>query len=132
MDVTEIKPSSDADPVGRTDNVATCIRHLLRPITPNDRQCLIPPILTVEHVAVLLNCSVPWVRGIPATALPRHRIAKRDLYLLDELVAYVRASKRRSMGADELVREVEGEVLGFEPDSERRRPSRRATNASRS
>jgi hypothetical protein len=92
----------------------------------------IPPILTIEAVAALFGCSVQWVRAIPAIELPRHRVAKRHLYIRDEIVAFVRAQGRASLGADELVREAECEVLGSDPDSERRQPSRRAENASRS
>jgi hypothetical protein len=87
------------------------------------------PILTIEGVASLLGCSVQWVRGIPASELPRHRVAKRDLYIPDEIVSYVRSRRRASPGADHLILEAEREVLGSAPDSERGRPSRRARNA---
>lgn len=129
--LTGTKLFRDADPIdggGRAANVT----RLPLPTRSIDTRFLTSPILTIEHVARLLGCSVAHVRAIPAPDLPRHRIAKRDLYLLDELIAYVRACGRRALGADELVQEVERAVLGSDPDSERRRPSRRATNASRS
>lgn len=125
-DIVQTRASEDGNYVGWPGAASKYIGRAADSIYP------LSPILTVESVAALLRCSVPFVRGIPATDLPRHRVAKRDLYLLDELVAFVRARHRSSLNADELLREVECQVLGSALDSERRRPSRRARNASRS
>ena len=50
-------------------------------------------ILTVEQAAALLHCSVDTLRRIEPAELPYSRVGKTNLYLRDDLIAFVR--KRR-------------------------------------
>jgi|GEM_PF-6029124 len=72
------------------------------------------PILAIEGVALLLATSVPFVRSIPPSLLPRRRIGKRFLYRQDDVIKYVCGLSfpiREQPIADELVRDASSRLI---------------------
>lgn len=85
------------------------------------------PVLCVEGVAKMLNCSVQSVRAIPEDVLPRHRLAgRRNQYLQDEVTNAVRSSRIQRSNADELIEQIDSEHVESRPDSGRQRRRRRS------
>jgi hypothetical protein len=79
-------------------------------------------ILTGEHVAWLLACSMDTVRRIPRDRLPAYEGAGRYLlYFLDDVQRYVRSRGRTRANADEILSAVTGQVVGSSSDSGRER-----------
>lgn len=62
------------------------------------------PILNIGGTAAFLCCSVERVRRIPESELPRSRgPGKHCLFLMDDLIAYVRAQTKKRIRNDELI-----------------------------
>ena len=83
-------------------------------------------IFTVEEVATLLRCSPDTVRRIPRDRLPAYRPGKRNLYLRDDIMRYVRSCRVQAVDVDSLITEIECDVLGSSVDDVRERSRRRA------
>lgn len=84
-------------------------------------------ILVVEEVAYKLRCTVDFARRIPRSLLPAYRVGRRLLYLRDDVITYLRVSRRLCGDADRRLDEIVAEVLGSSPDSGRERSSHRRT-----
>lgn len=101
-------------------------RHEERLALPSAGQGLASlEILNVEIVATLLQCSTDTIRRLPRDRLPVYRVGKRNLYLRDDVIRYVRTCRVTPVEIDALVSEVERDVLGLEPDGVRERSQRR-------
>ncbi len=83
-------------------------------------------ILTIEDVASLLRCSPDTVRRIPRDRLPAYRPGKRNLYLRDDIMRYVRSCRVHAVDVDSLITEIEHNVLRSSVDDVRERSRRRA------
>jgi hypothetical protein len=87
-----------------------------------------PDILVVEDVARILRCTVDTARRIPRDQLRSiPGPGRRQLYLRDDLLAYVRSRARSSPDADILLQRIRGQVVGFSPGSGRERSTQRRT-----
>ncbi len=84
-------------------------------------------VLTVEGVAALLWCSPDTIRRMPRDRLPVYRVGKRNLYLRDDVIRFVRSCRVTSVGldVDSLISEIEQDLLGSAPDGVRERSRRR-------
>jgi hypothetical protein len=83
-------------------------------------------VLTVEEVSRILRCSPDTVRRIPRNKLPVYRPAKRNIYLREDLIRYVRSCRIvPEIDAEDLVDRI-GDVLGSGSDGVRERSRRRA------
>ena len=71
----------------------TLLRSLTRPIAiarPAAPMALSGKVLSIDHVAVQLRCSIDAVRRIPRSELPaRQGPGKQLLYLGDDVLSYV-------------------------------------------
>ena len=65
------------------------------------------------------------MRRIPRDRLPAYRPGKRNLYLRDDLMRYVRSCRVHAVDVDSLITEIEQDVLGFSVDGVRERSRRR-------
>ena len=54
-------------------------------------------IIDIQGAAALLHCSVDTVRRIPTDELPVYRVGKSNLYLKDEILAFVRSKRVRQL-----------------------------------
>lgn len=84
-------------------------------------------ILTVEDVSALLRCSSDTVRRIPRDRLPVYRPGKRNLYLRDDLIRFIRSCRVESIDIDAMVSEITRDVIGSCPDGVRGRSRRRTS-----
>ena len=82
-------------------------------------------ILSIEEVSDLIRCAVDTVRRIPRDRLPVYRPGKRNLYLREDVIRYVRSCRVQDRAIEELVSEVEREVLDSTRDDVRERSRRR-------
>ena len=82
-------------------------------------------ILSIEEVSRLIRCAVDTVRRIPRDRLPVYRPGKRNLYLREDVIRYVRSCRVQDRAIEELVSEVEREVLDSTRDDVRERSRRR-------
>ena len=84
-------------------------------------------VLTVVGVAGVLRCAEDTVRRIPRDELPVYRAGKRNLYLRDDLLRYVRSRRVGQSAADLARRDVVDDVLGLRTDDARVRSRRRTS-----
>jgi hypothetical protein len=79
------------------------------------------PILSIEDVAEMLNCSVDKVRRISRSKLPCMREGRRNVYLLEHVIEYVREEIRAgnreayqmdSPPTDEMLKSIADSVRG--------------------
>ena len=100
-------------------------KHGLR--SPGGQAPASAEILTVEGVATLLQCSPDTVRRVPRDRLPVYRVGKRNLYLREDVIRFVRSCRVTSvkLDVDSLISEIEQDVLGSAPDGVRERSRRR-------
>ncbi len=82
-------------------------------------------VLTVEGVAALLWCSPDTVRRVPRDRLPVYRVGKRNLYLREDIIRFIRSCRVTSVDVDALLPEIERGVLGLGSDGVRERSRRR-------
>lgn len=85
------------------------------------------PVLTVQGVARLLHCSVDRVRRIPSSDLPYTRVGRRNLYLLDDVLEFVRRQGRSPLTGTGPTSPNSREVIDQNADSVRGRSQRRRT-----
>ena len=57
------------------------------------------PLWTINAVALVLRCNVDYVRRIPRSELPYAKPGKRNLFLPDDVISYVRSLRDRQGGA---------------------------------
>ena len=120
-------------PKKRTTAYQMIVRHLQKsdPVREKRerelrRKSIEHDILMIEGVDQLLCCSVQRVRKIPHDELPRREgPGKSDLFLKEDVIAYVRAHSKRHAVADDLMREIEIEELESDSDSGSRRRGKR-------
>ena len=86
------------------------------------------PILDIDDVATLYRCRTDKVRRISPDELPVYRGGKRNLYLCDEVVGYLRTRRIGNFDVDNLVHEVERDLLKSQPDGLSRRTQIRRTS----
>ena len=98
-------------------------KHGLR--SPGGQAPASADILTVEGVATLLQCSPDTVRRVPRDRLPVYRVGKRNLYLREDVIRFVRSCRVTSVELDGLLPEIERGVLGLGSDGVRERSRRR-------
>ena len=85
-------------------------------------------ILTVQGVAELVFCSVQSARNIPEDELPRHPgPGRRNLFIKEDVIQYVRRVRRTNPAADEMVPDIENDRVESSSDSGRRH--RRRSNS---
>ncbi len=87
-------------------------------------------ILSISDVSDLLCCSVDTVRRIPHDELPVYRVGKSNLYLRDELIAFVRTRRVKTVDVTNLMagfEDIDDEIQGVldSPPVDVREPSRR-------
>jgi hypothetical protein len=88
-----------------------------------------PDILVVEDVARILRCTVDTARRIPRDQLRSiPGPGRRQLYLREDVLAYVRSRGRYSPNAELLLAGARAEVLGSSVDRVRERSQRRRTS----
>jgi hypothetical protein len=88
-----------------------------------------PDILVIEDVALLLRCTVDTARRIPRDQLrPNSGPGRRQLYLREDVVAYVRFRGRPSPIADLLLAQARAAVVGLPADRAQERSQRRRTS----
>ena len=61
-------------------------------------------VLTIKEVSALLQCSQDTIRRTPRDQLPAYRVGKVNLYLHDDVIAYVKSRQVQSTCAN-VVRE---------------------------
>ena len=93
----------------------------------NAEETLDHDVLTVAGVAGVLRCAEDTVRRIPRDELPVYRPGKRNLYLRDDLLRYIRSRRVGQSAADLARRDVVDDVLGLRPDDARVRSRRRTS-----
>ncbi|MBI4184171.1 MAG: helix-turn-helix domain-containing protein [Proteobacteria bacterium] len=86
-----------------------------------------PEILTLEDVSALLRCARDTVRRIPRERLPVYRPGKRNLYLREDLIRFIRSCRVERPDIDTLISELSRDVVGLRPDGVRGRPRRRTS-----
>ena len=93
-----------------------------------NRPLLDPDFLTIEDVSLLLRCSPDKVYRIKHDQLPVGRPGKRNIYLREDVIRYVRVHCRVQPRPeiDELVNEIEADMLHSATDGVRERSFRRA------
>ncbi|MBC8338870.1 MAG: helix-turn-helix domain-containing protein [Alphaproteobacteria bacterium] len=75
-------------------------------------------ILTVQGVANLLHCSEQAVRNTPENELPRYLgRGKRVLFFKEDVIRYLRGTRRTNPAADEIVRDIENGPIESSSDS---------------
>lgn len=84
-------------------------------------------LLTVEDVSRLLRCAPDTVRRIPRDRLPVYRPGRRNLYLREDLIRYVRSCRVEPPAAlDALLTEIAPGVVNSQPDGVQGRARRRS------
>lgn len=58
------------------------------------------PAWAIEAVAVVLRTNVDFVRRIPANRLPYVRVGKRNLYLPEDVITYIKARRDEAANMD--------------------------------
>jgi len=85
-------------------------------------------VLTAEGVARYLHCTKDTVLRIPRAELPYTREGRRNLYLLEDVLEYLRRKSRLESGQlAQLNSQSTDEVIDSTADSVRRRSNRRRT-----
>ena len=108
-----LKPHSGAEPTLRRGN-QDHVRGFLSGFAA------IPPILDIEGTARVLRCSIDRVRRIPRWDLPRSSgPGKHCLFLLDDVLEYVRRRTKTDPISDELNSEEDSKVADFLADKVR-------------
>lgn len=88
-----------------------------------------PDILVVEDVARILRCTVDTARRIPREQLRSiSGPGRRQLYLREDLITYVRLRGRPSHNAELLLTQARAAVLELPEDRVRERSQRRRTS----
>ena len=72
-------------------------------------------ILTIEETSQILHCSVDTLRRVPVSELPVYRVGKRNLYLCDDIIRFVRMRRVERPDIDRLLDEITRSV-GAESD----------------
>jgi hypothetical protein len=86
-----------------------------------------PDVLVVEDVARIVRCTVDSARRIPRDQLPAHPgPGRRQLYLREDVLAYVRSLGQPTPNADILMRRITGEGVDSASGSGRERSARRS------
>ena len=67
-------------------------------------------ILTIEDVSRILHCSVDTLRRVPVSELPFYRVGKRNLYLRDDIIRFIRMRRVERPNIDNLLEEITSAV----------------------
>jgi hypothetical protein len=88
-----------------------------------------PDILVIDDVARILRCTVDTARRIPRDQLRSIcGPGRRQLYLREDVIAYLRSRARSSPNADLLLAQARATVLELPADRARERSQRRRTS----
>jgi hypothetical protein len=113
----------------RTVKPCPGLHHVSSPASGPEQIAADPDILVVEDVARILRCTVDTARRIPRDQLRSiSGPGRRQLYLREDVIAYVRSRGRYSPNAELLLAGARAEVLGSPADRARERSQRRRTS----
>ncbi len=86
-------------------------------------------ILTLEEVSRLLSCSTDTLRRIPLDDLPRYKVGKCHLFLLEDVIRFLRNHRRVGCqpGIDALLSKTVADVLESASDGVRKRAQETST-----
>ena len=85
-------------------------------------------ILIIEDAAEILHCSVDTLRRVPKHQLPAYSgPGRKNLYLRDDIIRYVKEHRIICPNVNRLVAEIEQSVLMSAPDSVRGHSQQRRT-----
>jgi len=93
-----IKPAKPTKPSRKPHPLAAICRQIRASNQKRELERTDIPVWTINAVALVLRCNVDLVYRIPRSELPYAKPGKRNLFLPDDVISYVRSLRDKQGG----------------------------------